>query len=78
MIKDFSGCEILKVLIINKNLDFVFRSFKIMVPLFKGLNYYQKLFIMDFVIYLCRCKFLGIKNDRVEFFIGAFLGKDYL
>ena len=39
-VKNFGGCEILKVLIISKNLDFVFRSFKIMVPFFKGFNYY--------------------------------------
>ena len=32
---------------------------------------------MDFIIYLRRYKFLGIKGDRVEFFIKAFLGKDY-
>ena len=77
MVKNFGGCEILKVLIINENLDFVFCSFKIVVPFFKGLNYYQKLFIMDFIIYFCRCKFSGIKGDGVEFFIRAFLGKDY-
>ena len=62
---------------INKNLDFVFYSFKIMVPFFKGLNYYQKLFVVDFIIYFRRYKFLGIKGDKVEFFIKAFLGKDY-
>ena len=61
---------------IRKNLDFVFRSLKIMVLFFKGLNYCQKLFIVDFVIYFRRCKFLGIKSNRVEFFIKAFLGKD--
>ena len=77
-VKNFSGYEILKVLIINKNLDFVFRSFKIIVPFFKGFNYCQKLLIVDFVIYLRRCKLLGIKGDGVEFFIRAFLGKDYL
>ena len=32
---------------------------------------------MDFIIYLYRCKFLGIKGDKVEFFIKAFLKKDY-
>ena len=48
-----------------------------MVPLFKGFNYRQKLFIVDFIIYFRRCKLLGIKGDRVEFFIKAFLGKDY-
>ena len=76
-VKDFGGCEILKVLMISENLDFVFRSLKIMVPLFKSFNYYQKLFIVDFVIYFRRCKFLGIKGNGVEFFIKAFLGKDY-
>ena len=39
-IKNFGGCEIFEVLIISENLDFVFRSFKIMVLFFKGLNYY--------------------------------------
>ena len=38
-VKNFGGRKILKVLIINKNLDFIFRSLKIMVPFFKGLNY---------------------------------------
>ena len=38
-VKNFGNREILEVLIINKNLDFVFRSFKIMVLFFKGLNY---------------------------------------
>ena len=32
---------------------------------------------MDFVIYFRRCKFLGIKGDGLEFFIKAFLEKDY-
>ena len=32
---------------------------------------------MDFIIYLHRCKFLRIKGDGVEFFIKAFLRKDY-
>ena len=76
-VKNFGDYKILEVLIINKNLDFIFRSFKIVVPFFKGLNYYQKLFIMDFVIYFRRYKFLGIKNDKVELFIKAFLGKNY-
>ena len=61
---------------ISKNLDFVFRSLKIIIPFFKGLNYYQKLFIMDFIIYFHRYKLLGIKSNKVEFFIKAFLGKD--
>ena len=39
-IENFGGCEILKVLIISENLDFVFCSFKIVVLFFKGLNYY--------------------------------------
>ena len=75
-VKNFGGYKILEVLIINKNLDFIFRSFKIMVPFFKGLNYYQKLLIVDFIIYFRRCKLLGIKGNKVEFFIKAFLGKD--
>ena len=33
---------------------------------------------MDFVIYFRRYKFSGIKGDKVEFFIKAFLRKDYL
>ena len=49
-----------------------------MVPFFKGLNYYQKLFIVDFVIYLRRYKLLGIKSNKVEFFIKTLLEKDYL
>ena len=32
---------------------------------------------MDFVIYFYRYKFSGIKNNGVEFFIRAFLEKDY-
>ena len=76
-IKNFSDYKILKVLIINKNLDFIFRSFEIMVPLFKSLNYRQKLLIVNFVIYFRRYKFLGIKGDGVEFSIKAFLKKDY-
>ena len=76
-VKNFGGYKIFKVLIINKNLDFVFRSLKIMVPFFKGFNYCQKLFIMDFIIYLRRYKLLGIKGNGVELFIKAFLGKDY-
>ena len=32
---------------------------------------------MDFIIYFRRCEFLRIKGDEVEFFIKAFLGKDY-
>ena len=63
---------------VNKNLDFIFRSLKRMVPLFKGLNYHQKFFIMDFIIYFRRCKLPGIKADGVEFFIEAFLRKKYL
>ena len=47
------------------------------MPFFKGLNYRQKLLIVDFVIYFRRCKFLGIKGDKVKLFIKAFLGKDY-
>ena len=77
MVKNFGNREILKVLIINKNLDFIFRSFKIVVLYFKGLNYYQKLFIVDFVIYFYRYKLLGIKGNGVEFFIKAFLRKNY-
>ena len=77
MVKDFGNYKILKVLIINKNLDFIFRSLKIIVLFFKGLNYYQKLFIIDFVIYLRRYKFSGIKGYKVEFSIKAFLRKDY-
>ena len=76
-VENFGGREILEVLIISKNLDFIFRSLKIIVPFFKSLNYYQKLLIVDFIIYLRRCKFLGIKSNRVELFIKAFLGKDY-
>ena len=76
-VENFGGCEILEVLIISENLDFVFRSLKIVVPFFKGLNYCQKLLIVDFIIHLRRCKLLGIKGDRVEFSIRAFLGKDY-
>ena len=75
-IKNFGNYKILKVLIINKNLDFIFRSLKIMVPFFKGLNYYQKLFIMDFIICFRRYKLLEIKGDGVEFSIKAFLKKD--
>ena len=48
-----------------------------MVPFFNGFNYYEKLFIMDFIIYFCRCEFPGVKRNKVEFFIEAFLGKDY-
>ena len=48
-----------------------------MVPFFKGFNYYQKFFIVDFVIYFRRYKLLGIKGNGVEFSIKAFLGKDY-
>ena len=48
-----------------------------MVPFFKGLNYRQKLLIMDFVVYFRRCKLLEIKGNRVEFSIKAFLEKDY-
>ena len=44
---------------------------------FKGLNYYQKLLIVDFIIYFHRYKFSGIKGNGVEFSIKAFLGKDY-
>ena len=47
------------------------------MPIFKSLNYYQKLFIIDFVIYFYRYKFSGIKGDGVEFFIKAFLKKYY-
>ena len=32
---------------------------------------------MDFIIYLRRYKLLRIKGNEVEFFIKAFLGKDY-
>ena len=32
---------------------------------------------MDFIIYLRRYKLLGIKGNKVEFFIKAFLGKNY-
>ena len=32
---------------------------------------------MDFVIYFHRYKLSGIKSDGVEFFIKAFLKKDY-
>ena len=32
---------------------------------------------MDFIIYVRRYQFLEIKGDGVEFFIKAFLGKDY-
>ena len=77
MVKNFGGYEIFKVLIINENLDFVFRSFKIVVLFFKGFNYCQKLFIVDFVIYFRRCKFLRIKGNGVEFFIKAFFRKNY-
>ena len=77
-VENFGGCEILKVLIISENLDFVFRSLKIIVLFFKGLNYSPKSFIVDFIIYFRRCKLLKIKNNRMEFFIKAFLGKDYL
>ena len=77
VVKDFNDYKILKVLIISKNLDFVFRSLKIVVPFFKGLNYRQKLFIVDFVIHFRRYKLLEIKGNRVEFFIKAFLKKDY-
>ena len=62
---------------VHKNLNFLFRSFKIMVILLKGLNYYQNFFIVDFVVYLRRCKFLIIKGNGMEFFSGAFLGKNY-
>ena len=48
-----------------------------MVPFFKGLNYYQKLLIMDFIIYFRRYKLLGIKNNKVKLSIKAFLKKDY-
>ena len=61
----------------NKNLDFIFRFLKIMLLFFKGFNYYQKLFIVDFIIHFRQYKFLGIKGDGVEFFIKVFLGKDY-
>ena len=33
---------------------------------------------MDFIIYFRRYKFLKIKSNGVEFFIKAFLKKDYL
>ena len=49
-----------------------------MVPFFKGLNYYQKLLIVDFIIYFRRYKLSGIKGNKVEFFIKAFLKKDCL
>ena len=48
-----------------------------MVLFFKGFNYYQKLLIVDFIIYFRRYKFLGIKGNRVKLFIKAFLKKDY-
>ena len=76
-VKNFGGRKILKVLMISKNFDSIFRSLKIVVPFFKGLNYRQKLLVVDFIIHFRRCKFLGIKSDKVEFFIKAFLGKDY-
>ena len=76
-IKNFGNRKILKVLIISKNLNFIFCSLKIIVLFFKSLNYCQKLLIIDFVIYFRRYKLLGIKNNKVEFFIKAFLGKDY-
>ena len=76
-VKNFGSRKILKVLIINKNLDFIFRSLKIIVPFFKGLNYRQKLLIVDFIIHLRRYKLSGIKGNKVELFIKAFLKKDY-
>ena len=76
-VKNFSDYKIPKVLIINKNLDFIFRSLKIIVPFFKGFNYDQKLFIIDLIIYFRGYKLLGIKSDGVEFSIRAFLGKNY-
>ena len=76
-VKNFGGRKILKVLIISKNLDFIFCSLKIIILFFKGLNYRQKLFIVDFVIHFHRYKLLGIKSNKVELFIRAFLGKDY-
>ena len=48
------------------------------MPLFKGLNYCQKLFIMDFVIHFHRYKLLGIKGNGVKLSIKAFLKKNYL
>ena len=48
-----------------------------MVPFFKNLNYCQKLFIIDFVIYFHWYKLLGIKGNKVELSIKAFLKKDY-
>ena len=77
-VENFGGYEIFKVLMINENLDFIFRSFKIMVLFFKSFNYYSELLIVDIIIYFHRCKFLGIKGDGVEFFIRVLLGEDYL
>ena len=47
------------------------------MPFFKGLNYRQKLLIMDFVIHFRQYKLLGIKSNKVELSIKAFLKKDY-
>ena len=44
-----------------------------MVPFIKGLNYCQKLFIVDLVIYFRRRKFLRVKSDSAELFVKAFL-----
>ena len=76
-VKNFGDYKILKILIINKNLDFIFRSLKIMVPFFKNLNYRQKLLIVDFIIHLRQYKLSGIKGNKVKLSIKAFLGKDY-
>ena len=48
-----------------------------MVAFFKSLNYYQKLLIVDFVIHFRRYKLSGIKGNKVELSIKAFLRKNY-
>src|ERR1700731_4701428 len=60
--------EVLEVLVISHNIDWSFRTFKIVPPSGKHLKYSEEFLIVSVIIH---AQGAGMKGDRVDFTIGS-------
>src|SRR3978361_421891 len=68
--------EVLQVLVVGPDLDWVLRALEEMSPFLKRLDDREHLLVVDLVVTLDRAQALGEERGRVPLAIGALLGED--
>ena len=74
--KDFSGGEILQILVICNNVDRSIGAFKKMLPDMEGFKDCQQFFVVGVVVELQGSKSLGVISHGVDFTGVCFNGED--